>query len=107
MRWGCVNLHETASATTWKVLLHDMKCVIYTTHGHGCIWRNLQESLHKPHDDNVAQVTVYETALYFQFVLSIAGIATPDDSKQQAKYIAYTCLARADLVSTLSGRALL
>ena len=52
-------LYEMASAMTQQVLLHDMKSIIYTTHDCGYIQRNPQESLQKPHDDKVAQVTVY------------------------------------------------
>ena len=68
MRWGCVNLHETASAMTQQVLLHDTKCVIYMTHGCDYVQRNPQELLHKPYDDTVAQVTVYLAPLYFQLI---------------------------------------
>ena len=49
---------------------HNMKCVIYMTRGHGYIQRNPQESLHKPHHDTAAQVTVYVATLYFQFICS-------------------------------------
>ena len=45
-----------AIATTQQVLLHDMKCVIYTMHGHNYVQRNPQQSLHKPHDNIDAQV---------------------------------------------------
>ena len=65
---ACVNLHKTANATTQQVLLHDKKCVIYEIPGRGYIQRNPRESLHKPHDDTVAQATVYVATLYFQFI---------------------------------------
>ena len=68
MRQGCVNLHETASAMTRQVLLHNKKCVIYMTPGRGYIQRNPRELLHKPHNNTVAQVTVYVATLYFQFI---------------------------------------
>ena len=65
---GCKNLHKTASAMTRQVLLHDKKCVIYAIPGCRYIQRNPRESLHKPHDNTVTQVTVYIATLYFQFI---------------------------------------
>ena len=75
---SCVNhyLHETRMRkftqnrkchNTTSVITRQ-KCVVYATHGRGYVQRNPQELLNKPHDDTVAQLTVYVATLYSQFI---------------------------------------